>query len=136
MVIKYESYLAGRHDRSAVKEILSYAIEEELEQALVRYEKGEISLCLAVEEGKIVGCIGFQATSGEILHIAVEPAMRGRHIARHLIEFITGRVLSPLLKVNTVSECVPFFEACGFICDAGEGGRFHGFRVNRGKRCC
>ncbi len=118
--MKIESYSPERHDLSQIKG---------------SFDKAR-SLCVALRDDRVVGCINFDATTGEIFHVTVDPAYRGRHIARHLIEHITGCVLSPMLKAYVTSSCVPFFEACGFMCESDGTGKFACYRVNKGKRCC
>jgi N-acetylglutamate synthase-like GNAT family acetyltransferase len=116
---KIESFSLKRHDENQVKRILS------LENLELRQE---CTQAVALVDDKIVGCIGFDVTTGEIFHVVVDPDYRGRHIARHLIEYITSRVHAPLLKAK---GCIAFYEACGFSCE----GDFC-YRVNQTKRCC
>ena len=125
-----ESYSPERHNREQLVKLLNL---ESIPSNEV-FQLGR-SICVAVMDEKIVGCIGFDVTTGEIFHLVVAPAHRGRHIARHLIESLTSRVLSPMLKASVDAQHVPFYEACGFMCEQ-EGDKFSCFRINKGKRCC
>lgn len=126
-----ETYSPSRHNIKQVLELV--ADGERIEELIAAYRQR--ALCVAIVERQAVGCIGFDATTGEIFHIGVASPFRGRHIARHLIEHITSRVLSPMLKATVSKDCAAFYEACGFMCEEREG-KFSCYRVNRVKRCC
>ena len=132
-----EEYAPRRHDETQVKRVLAFALSpaEEIEGVFASYQCRPWSLCVTTHEGKIIGSIGFSRANGEIRHIAVDPEHQGRHIARHMIEYLTSYVRSPLLKVMAEASCAPFFEACGFMCDK-EGDKYRCYRVNVRKRCC
>lgn len=74
--------------------------------------------------GKLAGIAGINLTEPEnavLLHLAVDPAIRGQGIGSELIAWVAARYAVKTMTAETDGDAVGFYRKCGFdVTDLGE----------------
>ena len=107
--------------------LCTYPDPARLERTVLRYAAENWHLWGMVDKDNLLGLVGLNKADAEqviITHIAVQPAMRGLGLGRHLLKLVLEQVQKSgvyTLYAETDAEAVGFYIACGFqITSLGE----------------
>jgi len=117
-----EEFDRNRHSLSDIKDLLSMAVgnptPDKLKQLMNEFYTGENhTLFIAIDNGKIIGIIGFDINNkpnGVITHLAVNSERRRQGIGSYLISHTVKLIGLTDIEVETDQEAVGFYNACKF----------------------
>lgn len=104
---------------AGVAELLELAIGgggDRVDQALERYQVGQVDVAVVRADGEVVGVVGYipGGDRTELVHIATAPQVRRSGVGAALVAWVREQYGSGMVEAQTDGESVGFYRALGF----------------------